>query len=405
VNVSSLPIGHRIGLALRSGLVSGGIALLAAVVFVHTANDQNAALVATLVEYFLPAALIVTLLVAVGSFFGALRRWFFALPLGIVAGLIASLLGTVITVASRGVLSPEYFGVIVGTIPGVNLPFFVAAVLATAIVAPVVWHLPSGFDFLGRRSGERVAIVRLPASNLAEGLVTHGTRKKVNTELADDQWDAYVDALEANGWRIVEVEPATDLADSVFVEDTVVVLGGTAILASPGAESRRAEVAGTEKTMRQLGLSIEQITLPGTLDGGDVLTVGTTVYVGRGGRTNAEGIRQLRVIAARLGFTVVAVPVSKVLHLKSAVTALPDGTVIGYAKVVDDASMFDRFLPVPEEAGSHVVVLSADTVLMAASAPGSADLIRELGYTVITVDISEFEKLEGCVTCLSVLVR
>jgi dimethylargininase len=157
--------------------------------------------------------------------------------------------------------------------------------------------------------------------------------------------------------------------------------------------------------MRQLGLSIEQITLPGTLDGGDVLTVGTTVYVGRGGRTNAEGIRQLRVIAARLGFTVVAVPVSKVLHLKSAVTALPDGTVIGYAKVVDDASMFDRFLPVPEEAGSHVVVLSADTVLMAASAPGSADLIRELGYTVITVDISEFEKLEGCVTCLSVLVR
>jgi dimethylargininase len=157
--------------------------------------------------------------------------------------------------------------------------------------------------------------------------------------------------------------------------------------------------------MRQLGLSIEQITLPGTLDGGDVLTVGTTVYVGRGGRTNAEGIRQLRVIAARLGFTVVAVPVSKVLHLKSAVTALPDGTVIGYAKLVDDASMFDRFLPVPEAAGSHVVVLSADTVLMAASAPRSAELIRELGYTVITVDISEFEKLEGCVTCLSVLVR
>jgi dimethylargininase len=287
----------------------------------------------------------------------------------------------------------------------VNLPFFVAAVLATAIVAPVVWHLPSGFEFLGRRSGERVAIVRLPASNLADGLVTHGARKKLNTELADDQWDAYVDALDANGWRIVEVEPATDLADSVFVEDTVVVLGGTAILASPGAESRRAEVAGTEKTMRQLGLSIEQITLPGTLDGGDVLTVGTTVYVGRGGRTNAEGIRQLRVIAARLGFTVVAVPVSKVLHLKSAVTALPDGTVIGYAKLVDDASMFDRFLPVPEAAGSHVVVLSADTVLMAASAPRSAELIRELGYTVITVDISEFEKLEGCVTCLSVLVR
>ena len=106
-----------------------------------------------------------------------------------------------------------------------------------------------------------------------------------------------------------------------------------------------------------------------------------------------------------LGYTVVAVPITKVLHLKSAVTALPDGTVIGYPPIVDDPTVFDRFLSVPEESGSHVVVLAADTVLMAASAPKSAELIRELGYTVVTVDISEYEKLEGCVTCLSVRIR
>jgi len=87
------------------------------------------------------------------------------------------------------------------------------------------------------------------------------------------------------------------------------------------------------------------------------------------------------------------------------VTALPDGTVIGYPPLVDDTAVFDRFLAVPEPAGAHVVVLDDDAVLMAASAPLSAALIADLGYRVVTVDISEFEKLEGCVTCLSVRVR
>jgi dimethylargininase len=127
--------------------------------------------------------------------------------------------------------------------------------------------------------------------------------------------------------------------------------------------------------------------------------------VGRGGRTNAEGIRQFRVIANAAGFTVVTVPVSRVLHLKSAVTALPDGTVIGYGPLVEHPELFDRFLAVPEETGAAVVVLSNDSVLMAASAPKSVALVEDLGYRVVTVDISEFEKLEGCVTCLSVRIR
>jgi dimethylargininase len=93
-----------------------------------------------------------------------------------------------------------------------------------------------------------------------------------------------------------------------------------------------------------------------------------------------------------------------VLHLKSAVTALPDGTVIGLPEEVDHPELFDRFLAMPER-GAAVVVLSPDTVLMAASVPQSAALIESLGYRVVTVDISEFEKLEGCVTCLSVRLR
>jgi len=102
---------------------------------------------------------------------------------------------------------------------------------------------------------------------------------------------------------------------------------------------------------------------------------------------------------------VITVPLTKVLHLKSAVTALPDGTVIGYPPAIDDPAIFPRFLPVPEESGAHVVLLGDGRLLMAADAPRSAQLFRDLGYTPVEVDISEYVKLEGCVTCLSVRLR
>ena len=157
--------------------------------------------------------------------------------------------------------------------------------------------------------------------------------------------------------------------------------------------------------MRALGIRVIPIDLPGTLDGGDVLKVGTTVYVGQGSRTNAEGVRQLAAIAEPLGYTVVPVPVTKALHLKSAVTALPDGTVIGHEALVDDPSVFPRFAPVPEVEGTAVVILDGDTLLMSSAAPRSASLFESLGYRVVATEISEFEKLEGCVTCLSVRIR
>ena len=112
------------------------------------------------------------------------------------------------------------------------------------------------------------------------------------------------------------------------------------MLTRPGAPERRPEVAGTEQAARELGLALARIEEPGRLDGGDVLQVGTTVYVGRGGRTDGEGIRQLRGHLAPLGRTVVPVPLRRVLHLKSAVTALPDGTLIAHdAALVDTAPL------------------------------------------------------------------
>jgi len=240
---------------------------------------------------------------------------------------------------------------------------------------------------------------------LADGLVTHIERSPVDAALAIRQWEVYVDTLREAGWTIVEVPEAPDCPDSVFIEDTVLMYRNVAVISRPGADERKPEVLDVEKVVEGLGCSINRIRPPGTLDAGDVLKIGDTVYVGRGGRTNGEGIAQLRSILEPLGATVVAVPLSKVLHLKSAVTALPDGTVIGYPPLIDDVTVFPRFLPVPEEEGAHVVLIGGDRLLMSANAPRSAALFRDLGYTPVEVDIGEFVKLEGCVTCLSVRLR
>jgi dimethylargininase len=235
--------------------------------------------------------------------------------------------------------------------------------------------------------------------------VTHIERSAIDPALAHRQWLGYLAALQSSGWDLLEVPPADDCPDAVFVEDAVVVFGDVAVITRPGAPSRRGEVVEVEKVVESLGMPVARLSAPATLDGGDVLKVGSTVYVGRGGRTNAAGVRQLRDILTPLGATVVAVPLQLVLHLKSAVTALPDGSIIGYRPLVDDAAFFPHFVEVPEESGAHVVCLGGSKLLMAADCPESAQRLEDLGYEVVTVDISEFEKLEGCVTCLSVRLR
>jgi dimethylargininase len=249
------------------------------------------------------------------------------------------------------------------------------------------------------------ALVRRPVRRLSEGLVTHIERSSVDADIAMRQWEGYVRAFVDAGWKVTEVEPAPDCPDSVFVEDTVVVYGDLAVIGRSGAVERRSETQGAEKAIAELGYRIAHIEAPGVLDGGDVLKHGGTVYVGQTRRTNADGIRQLAGYLAPSGATVTAVPLTKALHLKSAVTALPDGTIIGYEPVVDDPSVFDVFLPVPEEPGAHVVLLGDGKLLMSSGAPETAAVMQARGYEPVLVDITEFEKLEGCVTCLSVRLR
>ncbi len=248
-----------------------------------------------------------------------------------------------------------------------------------------------------------IALVRRPGPLLTQGLVTHIERSELDYPRAVEQWLGYVGVLKTNGWQVEEVETSDDWPDAVFIEDTVVVFGDLAVITRPGAEERRPEVEGAERSITGHVKRIARITAPATLDGGDVLKVGPTVYVGLSDRTNQGGIDQLAALLPDR--RVVAVPVTKVLHLKSAVTALPDGTVIGHEPLVDDPTMFEAFLAVPEESGSAVVDLGEGRLLMADDCPASVALIESRGYDVATVDVSEFQKLEGCVTCLSVRIR
>ncbi|TQL46984.1 dimethylargininase [Homoserinimonas aerilata] len=394
---------RRVGGALAAGAVVAVIAHAVTVFVFFVSSGADPANFATLSEFFQMGSLLGFVLLALAAALEAFRWWYVALPAGALAAVLAAYFGTMLSLVGQGnTLDQAAFAYLANSLVGPNLVFTVAAAVASATAGVAIWRRIAGSSAASER---RIALVRLPASNLAEGEITHIERLPVNAELADQQWEQYVAALDAHGWEVVEVPVAEGHADSVFIEDTVVIFGTTAVIGSPGAASRIGETDAVESAVRGLRLKVSRIQQPGTLDGGDVLKVGRTVYVGSSGRTNAEGIRQLRGIVSPLGYTVVAVPMTKALHLKTAVTALPDGTVIGFEPFIDDTGLFERFLAVPEAEGAAVVVLDEGTVLMSAAAPKTAELLTRLGYDVVTVSIGEFEKLEGCVTCLSVRVR
>lgn len=254
-------------------------------------------------------------------------------------------------------------------------------------------------------------LVRPPAKSLGEE-VDHTDDPEFTTDfdLAESQWNNYCRILEKWFYEIIFVKGDDTLPGTVFIEDTVVIFKdpnsdeSIAVITSPGSDCRYHEIDEVKKEIFEMGIFMFTIDRPGTLDGGDVLKVGNTVYVGQSDRTNSEGILQLRKILAPRGWKVIAVPVTQVLHLKSAVTALPCGTIIGHPDDVEYPELFPHFLAMPEH-GAAVLVLSDTEVLMATSVPESIKLVESLGYTVIQVDISELERLDGCVTCLSVRIR
>lgn len=255
-----------------------------------------------------------------------------------------------------------------------------------------------------RLSAPTTAFVRQPSPRLSEGELTFAQREPVDMQRARAQHAEYWALLTRLGLHVVAFPDAPEQPDGVFVEDVVVVVDDTAILTRPGAMSRRGEVDTVREDLQRHDLTVLAVQEPATLDGGDVLQVGKTLYVGRTRRTNDAAAEQLAALVEPLGRHVVQVDVTGALHLKTAVTSLPDDTLIGVPEWFDAKAVDGTVLGVPEPAGADVLLVG-DTVVVAGSAPRTAALIRKRGFAVESVDIAEFEKCEAGVTCLSVLVR
>jgi dimethylargininase len=250
------------------------------------------------------------------------------------------------------------------------------------------------------------AIVRAVSPCLAAGEVTHRERVAVELTLARAQHAAYVQLLRGHGLQIIDAPAAPEHPDGVFVEDALVIIDGHAVLSRPGALGRRGEVESIEPLIEGLGLPLERIVAPGTLDGGDVLVTPRHVLVGRSTRSNQPAAAQLAALAACSGREVVGVDVHAALHLKSVATLLPDGTLIAapdFVSVKRLQSLGYVVREAPEPSGANALCLDR-TVVLPADAPASAALVRALGHEVASIDISEFQKLEAGVTCMSVLL-
>lgn len=250
------------------------------------------------------------------------------------------------------------------------------------------------------------AFTRAVSPLIARGELTHLERTPIDVDAARQQHASYISMLIALGCEVHEVEPAPEYPDSVFIEDTAVVLDELAVITRPGAESRRGETDAVERALAPVR-QLAHISAPGTLDGGDVLVVGKRIVVGRTGRTNDTGITQLRALLAPFGYTVEGVAVTGCLHLKSAATAINDATVlVNPAWIGADAlAGLERIAVDPAEPMAANIVRVGDALLYGAESPRTLARLTARGYEPACVDASELAKAEGAVTCCSLVMR
>ena len=234
--------------------------------------------------------------------------------------------------------------------------------------------------------------------------LTHLARTPIDLERARAQHAAYEWALVGAGCTVRRLDTTDPLPDSVFVEDIAVVLDEVAIITRPGAQARRSETSAIAEWLANVR-PLRYIESPGTLDGGDVLVVGRTMFVGASDRTNAAGAAQLRRLVSPYGYAVDSVPVSGCLHLKSAVTAVSQDTLlINPAWVPSDR--FGEFTLIEVDPGEpHGANAAAvgGKVIYPAAFPKTRQRLQAHGLAVETVDVGELAKAEGAVTCCSLI--
>lgn len=246
------------------------------------------------------------------------------------------------------------------------------------------------------------AIVKRPCKNMINGITTADLGAP-DYDLAVTQHAAYVRTLERCGLSVTTLPAEEGYPDSVFIEDTCLMTPRCAVITRPGDDSRKGEIQAVREAVTLLGLPVEAITAPGTLDAGDIMMVGSHFYVGLSARTNREGFDQLAAILNRYGMTASAVGLTSVLHLKTGISYLEDNVLLVWGEFVSkpELSGFD-LIRVPEEEGyaANSVWING-SVLVPKGYEKTAALIEERGYKIETVDVSEYRKLDGGLSCLS----
>jgi dimethylargininase len=248
------------------------------------------------------------------------------------------------------------------------------------------------------------AITRKVSSSLANCELSFIERKPIEMEKARAQHHAYEALLEKLGAKVISLPEERDLPDSMFVEDPAIVLDEVAIICPLGTETRRKEAPSLAAALEPFR-KLAYVKLPGLLEGGDVLRVGKKIFVGLTGRSNAEGIRQLAVIAEHHGYDLTAVPVTGCLHLKSAVTYLGRNTLLGNHAWFQ-SERFEGFEwvdvdPAEPHAGNALAI--GESIVFPASYPKTRAGIEAKGFRVESLDISELQKAESGLTCSSLL--
>ena len=248
-----------------------------------------------------------------------------------------------------------------------------------------------------------VAITRPTGAEIAQCELTYIGRQPINIDLAISQHAAYLATLRRIGVEVIEIPRLEHHPDAVFVEDTALVLDEIAVLLRPGAESRRGEVASIAAAVAPYR-EVVAVEPPAIIDGGDIIVFGRRILVGGTSRSSEAGVAALRDLVAGYGYSVEQVPVHDVLHLKSAATVVDDRTLIHYPAYVDLSFLdADLLAAPPEEPQGANVVAIGDHLLADASAPRTLELLRSLVDNVIAVDVSEFAKAEGAISCKGIV--
>ena len=247
------------------------------------------------------------------------------------------------------------------------------------------------------------AIVRTPGKSIIEGLSNSITLGLPNYEQAIIQHQSYIDALTKCGLDVLVLEPCEEYPDSTFVEDVALITPKCAIITRPGAPSRRGEVHEIEFVLKQRFNNIEAIEAPGTIDGGDIMMVGGHYYIGLSERTNHEGAKQIIQILKKYGMSGSTISLKKVLHLKTSLSYLEKNNLVVTGECIDESSLV-RYnqIEIPEkESYAANCIWVNETVIIPLGYRTTKQKIKNAGYKVVETDVSEFQKLDGGLSCLS----